>query len=453
MSALREALETVARLAGDHALQFFRQPIDIVTKQDGSPVTRADKEAEQKARAWLEAHFPEDGVLGEEFGESNPKAARRWLIDPIDGTKAFVAGVPLWGTLVAVCEGETVLAGAAYFPALGECLTAVRGEGCFLNGAVCRVSTVDTLRQATVLTTEAKTSLAGLQRLQAQAAVSRTWGDCYGYLLVATGRAEAMVDPVLNDWDSAAFLPIIEEAGGVFTSIDGRRTAFGKSAIATNRNVSDTVRRFFALPATGVGFDIKAVDFSKGAGLVPVVTQHALSGEVLMLAYIDAEALQKTVETGLMHYRSRSRGLWFKGETSGHTQRVISLHLDCDQDTILARVIPNGPACHNNTPTCFADAPPADALTALDCTVALRKNSPVANSYTNKLLANRNLRLKKLGEETAELVVALCDNDTERAAEEAADVCYHVLVALHAAGLSLDDVRRVLHQRSLPTQK
>ncbi len=450
MSALREALETVARLAGDHALQYFRKPVDIVTKEDGSPVTRADREAEQNARAWLEVNFPQDGVLGEEFGESRPSAARRWLIDPIDGTKAFVAGVPLWGTLVALCEGETVLAGAAYFPALGECLTAVRGEGTFHNGKVCRVSTVDTLKSAIVLTTEAKSSLPGLQRLQAQAAVSRTWGDCYGYFLVATGRAEAMVDPILNDWDSAAFLPIIEEAGGVFTSIDGRRTAFGKSAIATNRNLSDTVQRFFSRSPAPVDFDVNAVDFSKGAGLVPVVTQHAVNGEVLMLAYADLEALQKTVQTGLMHYRSRRRGLWLKGETSGHTQRVASLHLDCDNDTILARVMPNGPACHNNTPTCFADAPPVDALTALDQTIALRKHSPLETSYTNKLLSNRNLRMKKLGEEMAELLVALCDNDTERAGEEASDVLYHVLVALHAAGLSLDDVRNVLHQRSMP---
>ncbi len=454
MSLLLTSVEAVARLAGNHALSFFqpqpRESLAVESKADGSPVTVADREAETLARQYLAQHFPDDAVAGEEFGETNGGARRRWLIDPIDGTKAFVRGVPLWGTLVALCEGDKVLAGAAYFPALGECLVAARGEGCFHNGRRCRVSEVSQLKHATVLTTEARLAPAGLATLQAQAAVSRTWGDCYGYLLVATGRAEVMVDPILNDWDSAAFWPIVEEAGGVFTSLSGVRTGFGKSAIATNQSLAKQVAACFENHAAVAPFDLAAIDFDKGKGLIPVVAQDASTGEVLMVAFGDRESVSKTLESGFMHYHSRKRGLWFKGETSGHTQAVVSLHLDCDHDTVLARVRPNGPACHTNAPTCFEGVPPFDALSALDSTIALRQASPQAGSYTNKLLDNRNLRLKKLGEEMAELVVALSDSDVPRAAEEAADVVYHLLAALRPLGLGLDDIKHVLSARAAP---
>ncbi|MCA2977282.1 MAG: bifunctional phosphoribosyl-AMP cyclohydrolase/phosphoribosyl-ATP diphosphatase HisIE [Myxococcaceae bacterium] len=199
-------------------------------------------------------------------------------------------------------------------------------------------------------------------------------------------------------------------------------------------------------PAAGrPAFDVGAVDFSKG--LVPVVTQDATTGAVLMVAYADAEALAKTVETGLMHYRSRSRGLWKKGDTSGNVQRVVSLSLDCDRDTVLARVEPAGPACHTGEVTCFGE-PTGDELTTLAATIAARAKAPAEGSYTTKLLGNRNLRLKKLGEEAVELVVALADEDDARAAEEGADVLYHALVALQGRGLTLDDVRAVLRQRA-----
>jgi histidinol-phosphatase len=451
-----ETLEKVARLAGDHALAYFRRQRDNATsisvevKSDGSPVTVADREAEQLAREFLSSQFPHDCIAGEEFGETNPGAKRRWLIDPIDGTKAFVRGVPLWGTLVALCEGDHVLGGVAYFPALGECVVAARGEGCFYNGSRCRVSSIDALHSATVLTTEARLAPAGLALLQAKAQVSRTWGDCYGYLLVATGRAEVMVDTVLNDWDSAALQPIIEEAGGVFTDLRLNRTGFGKSAIACNSALAAHVHACFAVEPFTPTFSLDDIDFGKSNGLIPVVCQDASSSEVLMVAYADREAVEKTMRTGFMHYHSRKRGLWFKGETSGHTQRVTSLHLDCDSDTLLALVVPNGPACHTNAPTCFQGVPTVDSLSALNSTIALRQASPLPGSYTNRLLDNRNLRLKKLGEECAELVVALCDEDRERAAEEGADVLYHMLAALRPLGLGLDDVKRVLKTRAAP---
>ncbi|WP_396208138.1 bifunctional phosphoribosyl-AMP cyclohydrolase/phosphoribosyl-ATP diphosphatase HisIE [Gemmatimonas sp.] len=201
-----------------------------------------------------------------------------------------------------------------------------------------------------------------------------------------------------------------------------------------------------------VSLDLDTLDFSKGQGLVTVVTQDAHTGVVLMVAHADREALEYTLRTGEMHYRSRSRGLWHKGGTSGNVQRVVTLTADCDRDAVLARVIPAGPACHEGTTSCFRDdALLSDTLAALDATIAERAQSLLAAgekpSYTQRLLTDRNLRLKKLGEEAVELTMACVDHDTARAAEETADLVYHALVALHAVGGTLDDVRAVLAGR------
>ena len=201
--------------------------------------------------------------------------------------------------------------------------------------------------------------------------------------------------------------------------------------------------------------DLGTLDFAKGGGLVSVVVQDATSGAVLMTAFADREALERTLETGEMHFRSRSRGLWHKGATSGHTQRVVSLEVDCDGDAVLARVLPAGPACHTGTTSCFrTTALRADALAELDATIAARLTPTAATaddherpSYTRRLGADRNLRLKKLGEECAEFIVACADDDRARAIEEAADVLYHTLVALRSVGASLDDVRLALAAR------
>lgn len=255
--------------------------------------------------------------------------------------------------------------------------------------------------------------------------------------------------------------------------------------------------------------DLSALNFEKGNGLVTVVAQEARTGAVLMIAHADREALERTQATGEMHYRSRSRGLWHKGATSGNVQRVVSLAPDCDGDAVLARVIPAGPACHTGSMSCFGPgALAADALGLLDATIARRAEgqawggpatppraqhavpsavvpnpsdtdtsrfaagrgrstgltppsgiTPVPHgsalnsgqsakpSYTQRLLSDRNLRLKKLGEEMAELVTACADADPARAVEEGADVLYHALVALRAIGVTLDDVRRELARR------
>ena len=244
----------LARLTGDIALRHYRSNLTVETKADGSPVTMADRAAETAAREWVRRFFPADGVLGEEFGEERVGARRRWVIDPIDGTKSFVHGTPLWGSLVALCEGETVLAGAACFPAVGELIAAAPGAGCWWNGSRCVVSGVSSLDAATVLTTDGRfldrpDRRAGWERVAAVASIARTWGDCFGYLLVATGRAEVMCDPILSPWDAAALYPIVREAGGSFTDWAGRDTAFGGSAVATNRALTADVRAL--LTATG----------------------------------------------------------------------------------------------------------------------------------------------------------------------------------------------------------
>lgn len=242
-----QAVAEVARAAGDRAQEFFFATNLVVdTKADGSPVTIADRSAEQLAIEWIAQRFPSDGILGEEFGTDKPSATRRWIIDPIDGTKSFVRGVPLWGTLIAVAEANEVIAGAAYFPALGDMIVAGRGEGCWWNGNKCSVSTVSEMSAAAVLGSGFIDD--GPRRDQwteliRRASLFRTWGDCYGYFLVATGRAEVMVDPVVSEWDIAAFLPIIEEAGGVITDWTGARTAQGGNAIATNAALARDVRQ------------------------------------------------------------------------------------------------------------------------------------------------------------------------------------------------------------------
>lgn len=258
--SLLAAVEEVARLAGDVALRFFRSQLVVESKVDGSPVTIADRSAEQAAWSWIERRFPHDGILGEELGLARADARRRWVLDPIDGTKTYIRGVPLWGTLVALCEGEEVLAGAAYFPAVGEMLAAAPGQGCWWNGGRCAVSSRATLSEATVVTTDERFPAdsgqrAGWERLAQRAGLSRSWGDCYGYLLVSTGRAEVMVDGTLSPWDAAALMPIIEEAGGIFTDWKGTRTAFGGSAVATNRGVAAEARM---LLETGITREVHA---------------------------------------------------------------------------------------------------------------------------------------------------------------------------------------------------
>ena len=192
--------------------------------------------------------------------------------------------------------------------------------------------------------------------------------------------------------------------------------------------------------------DLDALDFSRGGGLVTVVAQDARNGAVLMVSHADREALERTLASGEMHYRSRTRGAWHKGATSGNTQRVVSLHADCDGDAVLALVIPRGPACHTGDASCFVGVV-ATELRRLDAIIEARGSAGGEKSYTRKLLDDRNLRLKKLGEEAAELAVACADGDRGRAVEECADLFYHALVALRGLSAGMADVEAALASR------
>jgi phosphoribosyl-AMP cyclohydrolase / phosphoribosyl-ATP pyrophosphohydrolase len=199
----------------------------------------------------------------------------------------------------------------------------------------------------------------------------------------------------------------------------------------------------------GRAAELDALDFDKSGGVVPVIAQHAHTGEVLMLAYASRDALERTFAEGVMCYWSRSRGeLWRKGDTSGSTQRVVALYADCDSDAVLAHVVPAGPACHTGAWTCFGGVPTLPALSAVIAERAAT-GEPAAGqpSYTQRLLGDANLRLKKLGEEAVELALACERREADRVAEEAADLIYHIMVACQAAGVDAATVLAALDAR------
>ncbi|MGQ9625278.1 MAG: histidinol-phosphatase [Anaerolineae bacterium] len=232
--------------AGRITLAYFQTGLAIETKPDGSPVTVADRLAEEKLRSLIRARFPEHGILGEEMGRQEADSEYLWIIDPIDGTRSFARGVPLYGTLVGLEIGGEPALGVAYFPALGEMVYAARGEGCYWNGRRARVSEVRALEEALLLVTDMADIArygrsAAYAKLQKATAYQRGWGDCYGHILVATGRAEIMLDPVVSVWDCAALLPILQEAGGTFTDWEGSPTIHVNDAISTNGHLFETV--------------------------------------------------------------------------------------------------------------------------------------------------------------------------------------------------------------------
>jgi histidinol phosphatase-like enzyme (inositol monophosphatase family) len=253
ISSRLDLARRIAHEAGQLTLRYFqRADLAVEVKKDHSPVTVADREAEQLLRQRIEGAFPQDAILGEELGERPGTSGYRWVLDPIDGTKSFIHGVPLYGTLVGVQQGDRDVIGVIHIPALRETAYAARGQGAwYVRGdeppVAARVSTVRSLGDALLLTTDAKSFAARASRrgvaaydaLQAAARLTRTWGDCYGYLLVATGRADLMVDPIMNVWDAAAVAPIVEEAGGRFTDFQGRPTISGGDGVASNGHVHE----------------------------------------------------------------------------------------------------------------------------------------------------------------------------------------------------------------------
>ncbi|MGA2620804.1 MAG: histidinol-phosphatase [Thermoguttaceae bacterium] len=243
-SRLALALEA-AREAGQITLEYFRRDdLEVERKADDSPVTVADRRAEEHLRSRIAAAFADDAILGEELPDRPGSSPFRWILDPIDGTKSFIHGVPLYGTLIGIEHVHEPVAGVIHIPALDECVYASAGQGAwYLQGRQpprpARVSRRTPLAQGLFLTSEVATfdeigRRDVYDRLQAAARLSRSWGDCYGYLMVATGRAELMVDPVAAVWDLAPLLPILEEAGGTFTDWQGRRTIHSGQGLATN---------------------------------------------------------------------------------------------------------------------------------------------------------------------------------------------------------------------------
>jgi histidinol phosphatase-like enzyme (inositol monophosphatase family) len=241
-AALLEDAVALARAAGDLTLPWFRSDaLDVEKKADGTPVTQADRAAEAHVRAWLAEHHPDDGVLGEEEAEKPGTTGRRWIVDPIDGTKAFTRGVPLYTTLLAVEDEHGIVAGVIHVPALGETVWAGRGLGAFCDGAPARVS--DHGFKGGVLTTSGFDYWPepSLRAVHESPLLMRTWGDGYGYVLVATGRAEAMVDPIAATYDLAPMPVIITEAGGRFSDWTGADRIDGGNGLATNGLVHDDV--------------------------------------------------------------------------------------------------------------------------------------------------------------------------------------------------------------------
>lgn len=236
----------LAHAAGDLTLKLFGSVVDHEAKGDGSPVTIADREAEQLIRTRVEKRYPDHSILGEEYGESNEGARVRWILDPIDATRSFMRGVPLYGVLIGIEIDDVSAVGVAHFPPLRETVAAGRGLGCTWNGRPSSVSAVDRIEDAVICTTDVERLLSraegeGWRRIQQRCAFSRTWGDCYGHALVATGRIEAQVDPVMAPWDAGPFLTIATEAGGSFTTFDGRETVHGGSGLSSNGKLHQAV--------------------------------------------------------------------------------------------------------------------------------------------------------------------------------------------------------------------
>ncbi len=228
-----------AQQGGKRALKYFHRNVPIIKKVDRSPVTRADREAELVIRHNLHKAFPLHQLCGEEFGwDKKVKSDFKWWIDPVDGTRQFIRGIPFWGTLVALEYKGEVVVGVTHHPAFGLSLWAAKGQGCFANGKRVHVSKIPNLRGGTLtyggFRLMSKSYRKKLTDLIAACYDDRGFGDCFGHSLVAMGQVEAMVDPVDKPYDIAAVKICVEEAGGKFTDLKGKKTIYGGSALSSN---------------------------------------------------------------------------------------------------------------------------------------------------------------------------------------------------------------------------
>ncbi|MHA2141047.1 MAG: inositol monophosphatase family protein [Candidatus Thorarchaeota archaeon] len=244
----RDFAVDVAVEAGKITTDFFLESMEVDIKTDTTPVTEADRQAEAYIRERIEEAFPSHSILGEEGGEKEGGSEYRWIIDPIDGTQSFIRGVPLYTVLIALeVRGEPAV-GVIHNPPLQETVTGATGVGCFYNGSPCQVSSTSKLADAWVQVTDyadlVRRRPKFARRLLDESYSCRAWGDAYGYLLVATGRVDVMIDPIMKIWDIAPLKPIITEAHGVFTDLDGNPNALGESSIASNDALHKQIMQF-----------------------------------------------------------------------------------------------------------------------------------------------------------------------------------------------------------------
>ena len=250
MQDLIDFATELAQASGRLILDYYRQSLrgagpEVIQKADATPVTVADREAEALMRSMIEQRHPEHQVLGEEGGTSGAaSAARQWVLDPIDGTKSFVHGVPLFGTLIALLEEGRPVLGVIHLPATGELMIGAKGRGTTVNGRPVRVRETRRLEEATFAFTDSAQIHAlglgaGFLEMQLRVRIARGWGDCYGHFLVAAGRADVMMDPVLSVWDVAALKPCVEGAGGRLTELSGEDPPLGRSALSSNGHLHD----------------------------------------------------------------------------------------------------------------------------------------------------------------------------------------------------------------------
>ncbi len=247
MTSIRELLDVAieaAVLGGKRTLAHFNAGVAVETKSDDTPVTCADRESEQVIRSFVGRYFPEHSILGEESGEAKGDPRYKWIIDPIDGTKSFIHGVPLYAVLIGVEVENAPSVGVVYLPALDEIVYAASGMGCRWNGRAAKVSKVSRLEDATLVTSSVFSAMKrsdAYETLASRAKLNRTWGDAYGYILVATGRAEIMLDSSIKPWDIAPMLPILTEAGGRLFDWSGRATIYSPDAAACNAALAQEV--------------------------------------------------------------------------------------------------------------------------------------------------------------------------------------------------------------------
>jgi len=256
LNTVHAAAIEIAKKGGGHTLNYFNKSFDVERKSDDSPVTVADREAESIMREEIMSRFPEHGIVGEEHEDHNTESSVQWILDPIDGTKSFIHGVPLYTTLIGVVVNDKPVVGIIYAPALDELCDAAKGKGARLNGLSCSVRACDDLSRASFMSTDCYTAEMfdygdAFDALIEKTRIHRTWGDAYGHMLVATGRADLMFDPILNIWDAAPLLTVMQEAGGVFCDTSGNETIESGNGFSCSRHLMPEVLEIFKNPHSG----------------------------------------------------------------------------------------------------------------------------------------------------------------------------------------------------------